>query len=105
MAEAMRIRARMQGDAVDVRVLVAHPMETGSRRDAKGALVPIHFIQRLTVSLNGRKVLDAQLSQAVSRDPFFGFRLRGGKPGDTVSIAWIDNRGERQSTETRVAAG
>lgn len=105
MAEPMRIRARMQGDAVDVRVLLAHPMETGSRRDAKGALVPLHFIQRLTVSLNGRRVLDAQLSQAVSRDPFFGFRVRGGKPGDTIQIAWIDNRGERQAADAKVTAG
>ena len=36
MAEPMKIRATLQGDVADVRILMAHPMETGQRRDAKG---------------------------------------------------------------------
>ena len=36
MADPMRIRATMAGDKVEVRVLMAHEMETGQRKDAKG---------------------------------------------------------------------
>ncbi|HTE15541.1 MAG TPA: thiosulfate oxidation carrier complex protein SoxZ, partial [Burkholderiales bacterium] len=33
----MKIRAVLKGDVADIRVLVAHPMETGQRKDASGA--------------------------------------------------------------------
>ncbi|MBL8485190.1 MAG: thiosulfate oxidation carrier complex protein SoxZ, partial [Rhodocyclaceae bacterium] len=34
MAEPMKIRARLAGDLLDLRVLTPHPMETGLRKDA-----------------------------------------------------------------------
>ena len=45
MAEPMKIRATLQGDVADVRILMLHPMETGARKDSRGDLVPQHFIQ------------------------------------------------------------
>ena len=53
MAEPMKIRATVKGDTAEVRVLMVHPMETGQRKDASGALVPLHFIQEVQVLLNG----------------------------------------------------
>ena len=50
MAEPMKIRATLKVDVAEIRVLVAHPMETGQRRDASGVLVPMHFIQSMTVA-------------------------------------------------------
>lgn len=104
MAEPMKIRSTLQGDIADVRVLVLHPMETGQRRDAKGELVPPHFIQSVVVAHNGKTVLEAQWSQAVSRNPFLGLRLRGARAGDKISVAWIDNRGEKRIDEASVVA-
>ena len=49
-------------------------------------------------------MLDAQWSQAIARDPFVGIRVRGAKPGDKVTLAWVDNKGTRESVETVVAA-
>jgi len=48
-------------------------------------------------------VLEGQISQAVSRNPVFSFRLKGAKAGDKLEIAWLDNRGERNRTETAIA--
>jgi sulfur-oxidizing protein SoxZ len=31
-----------------------HPMETGQRKNAKGEIVPLHFIQSVTVTHNGK---------------------------------------------------
>ena len=104
MADPMRIRATLQGDVADVRILMRHPMETGLRRDAKGALVPVHFIQSVIVVHNGRTVLDAQWSQAVSRDPFLGLRVKGAKLGDKISVTWTDNHGDKRTDEAAVAA-
>ena len=103
MADPMKIRAGLKGDIVDVRVLMNHPMETGQRKDGAGNLIPVHFIQEIAVKLNGKTVIDAQISQAVSRNPVFSFRLKGAKPGDKLEISWLDNRGERNSTETSLA--
>ena len=102
-AGPMKMRAILGQGYTDVRVLMNHPMETGQRKDAEGKLVPMHFIQNLTVKVNGRTVVDAQISQAVSRNPVFSFRLKGGAKGDKIEVSWLDNHGESNSTEAAVA--
>ena len=103
MAEPMKIRATLKGDTVDVRVLMVHPMETGQRKDSSGNVVPMHFIQEVAVRLNGKPVLEGQISQAVSRNPVFSFRLKGAKAGDKLEIAWLDSRGERSQSDAAIA--
>ncbi len=104
MSEPMRIRATLQGDVADVRILMRHPMETGTRKDAKGEVVPVHFIQSVIVTHNGRPVLDAQWSQAISRDPFLGLRVKGAKTGDKITVTWTDNKGDKRTDEAAIAA-
>ncbi len=82
---------------------MTHPMETGQRKDPDGKLVPLYFIQTVTVKLNGRTVVDGQISQGVSRNPVFSFRVKGGARGDKVEVAWADNTGETSSIEAAVA--
>ncbi len=105
MAEPMKIRATLQGDVADVRVLMAHPMETGQRKDAAGKLVPLHFIQSITAQLNGKTVFTADISQAVSRNPVFAFKVKGAKVGDRLSITWQDNTGDKRTDEMVIRAG
>jgi sulfur-oxidizing protein SoxZ len=104
MSEPMKIRATLQGDTADVRVLMLHPMETGQRKDAKGQIVPQHFIQSVVITHNGKPVLDAQWSQAVSRNPFLGVRVKGAKAGDKITVTWTDNKGDKRTDEATVAA-
>ena len=105
MADPMRIRASMTGDKVEVRVLMAHEMETGLRKDEKGALVPAHFIQNVTVTHAGKTVLSAQWGTSISKNPFMHFRFKGGRPGEKVTISWVDNKGERRTDETVIGGG
>jgi len=105
MAEPMKIRATLQGDVADVRVLMAHPMETGQRKDSAGAIVPMHFIQTITAQLNGKTVFSADVSQAVSRNPVFAFKVKGAKAGDRLSITWQDNQGDKRTDEVVIRAG
>jgi sulfur-oxidizing protein SoxZ len=104
MAEPMRIRATLKGDVADVRILMRHPMETGTRKTASG-VVPLHFIQNVTVQHNGKVVLDAEWSQAISRDPFLGMRIKGAKAGDKVTVTWTDNKGDKRTDEVSVSGG
>jgi len=104
MAEPMKIRATLQGDIADVRILIAHPMETGQRRDASGKIVPLHFIQNITVTHNGKMVMDGQWSQAIARNPFLGLRVKGAKAGDKIVVTWTDNMGDKRTDEATVTA-
>jgi sulfur-oxidizing protein SoxZ len=103
MAGPMKMRATLGQGFTDVRVLMNHPMETGQRKDSDGKVVPMHFIQNLTVKVNGKIVVDAQISQAVSRNPVFSFRIKGGSKGDKIEVAWLDNKSESNATEAAVA--
>lgn len=103
MALPIRMRIKLDGDIADVRVLIEHPMETGLRKDpATGQIVPMHFIQVMTASLNGVPVMQANWSRAVARNPYIQFSIRGAKADDEVGIAWVDNRGESSNTVAKV---
>jgi len=103
MAGPMKMRATWANGFTDVRVLMTHPMETGQRKDSEGNLVPMHFIQTVTVQLNGKTVVECQASQGVSRNPVFSFRIKGGARGDKVTVAWQDNKGDSNSIDSAVA--
>ena len=104
MADAMKIRATMEGDSANIKVLMNHPMETGQRKDAKtGQTVPAHYIQQVSAALNGKNVLDAQWGVAISKNPFLGFKVKGAKAGDKVTVNWADNKGEKSTAEATVA--
>jgi sulfur-oxidizing protein SoxZ len=103
MADPMKIRAEMKGDVAEIRVLMNHPMETGQRKDAKtGQVVPAHFIQSISASIGGKTVFAAQTSTSVSRNPVFGFKVKGAKSGDKVVVTWKDNRGETRTDEATI---
>jgi sulfur-oxidizing protein SoxZ len=99
----MKMRATLGDGYTDVRVLMSHPMETGQRKGPDGKIVPMHFIQNVTVKVNGKTVIEGQTSQAVSRNPVFTFRVKGGAKGDRIEVSWLDNHGETNKTETAVA--
>jgi len=97
MAGPMKMRAIVSGGNTDVRVLMTHPMTTAQSGQ------PLHFIQNITVKHNGRTVVESEISQAVSRNPVFTFRLKGGAKGDAIEVSWLDNKGETNRIEGAVA--
>ncbi len=103
MAEPSRIRAQVKDGVTEVHVLMIHPMETGFRKDDAGNVVPAHYITDVEISLAGRLVLSATLSRAVAEDPLLYFRIRGGRAGDKIVVAWIDTAGDRRTDEGTVA--
>lgn len=90
----MKMRAQLTADVVEVKVLISHPMETGRRKDNFDQLIPAHFVQLLTATLNGKAVLEAQWGTGISKNPYLTFRLKHAKVGDIVEVTWHDNFGE-----------
>ena len=103
MADPMKIRASVVGDKVVVKVLMAHEMETGQRKDSAGKIIPGWFIQNVTATHNGKTVLSAQWGPAVSKNPFLEFRFSGGKVGEKVVVTWTDNKGDKRSDEATIS--
>jgi sulfur-oxidizing protein SoxZ len=94
MDKSMKMRAQLKGNFTEVKVLMSHPMETGRRRNDADELVPAHFVQLLTATLNGKPVLEAQWGTGIAKNPYLTFRLKGAKLGDVVEVTWHDNLGE-----------
>jgi sulfur-oxidizing protein SoxZ len=102
MANSIKIRARAKGNAVTVKALIKHPMETGLRKDKKtGKVIPALFIQEVTCKANGKQVLLAEWGPAVSKNPYLSFAFNGAK-GETVNLSWVDNTGQSDSAAVKV---
>jgi len=103
MADNMKMRAQLKGDVTEVKVLMSHPMETGRKKDDFDKLIPAHFVQLVTATLNGKTVLEAQWGTGISKNPYLTFRLKGAKVGDTVAVTWHDNFGETATQDITVS--
>jgi sulfur-oxidizing protein SoxZ len=103
MADPMRIRAQAQGGNAVVRVLMAHEMETGQRKDSAGKTIPAWHISDVTASLNGKQVLSAEWGPAVAKNPFLQFTIKGAKVGDKIAVTWKDNKGDTRTDEAAVS--
>ncbi|MDR3451840.1 MAG: thiosulfate oxidation carrier complex protein SoxZ [Rhodoferax sp.] len=103
MGDPMRIRAQVSGTNAVVRVLMAHEMESGQRKDSAGKIIPAWHIQDVTATLNGKTVMTAEWGPAVSKNPFLQFTVKGAKAGDKIGISWKDTRGDSRTDEATVS--
>jgi sulfur-oxidizing protein SoxZ len=98
-----RMRAKLKDGIITVRVLMRHPMETGSREDRDtGELVPRHFIQEVVCEHNGQPVLTLDWGWGVSANPYLSFDIKNGESGDTIAVRWTDDKGQSAVLETQV---
>jgi len=103
MTSTIKVKAKLSGDVAEIKSLMLHPMETGSRKDPdSGELVPMHHITQLIFTNNGKQVMVANLSTAVSKNPYFSFSFKGAKAGDVLKVSWVDNIGEKSELETQL---
>lgn len=95
----MKIKAKVKNNVVNVKVLISHIMETGRRKDEAGKLVPGNYITEVSARSKGVSVFHVETGPAISKDPYLAFVFKGGISGDTVSISWVDNLGNTETTE------
>lgn len=99
---SIKIRAKESNGTVAVKCLIKHPMEGGRRKNKKtGELIPAHHITELQAEHNGKKVYAALFSGSVSKNPYLSFKIKA-KKGDSIKIAWVDNKGESDVQETKI---
>lgn len=104
-SDNMKMRAQLKGDYVEVKVLMSHPMDTGRKKGDDGELIPAHFVQLVTATLNGQPVLEAQWGTGISKNPYLTFRIKGAKLGDNIAVSWQDNFGAKATQSIAVTQG
>lgn len=104
MVREIQIRARMiSSDVAEIKVLITHVMETGTRKDPQSKkTIPAHYITEVIATLNSKTVITAQWGPGLAKNPFLGFKVKGAKPGDYVAIKAIDNLGGKLEHDTMV---
>ena len=88
-----------RGEVMEIKALVAHPMETGYRRDSSGGAIARDIINKFTCSYNGEEIFRADLFPAIAANPFIAFTTVATASG-VLEFRWTDDRGETQ-TESR----
>ena len=101
---SIKIRAKESDGLTTVKALIKHPMETGLRKDKKsGKLIPAHFIQEVICKHKDVVVMTALWGPAVSKNPYLSFKFKGASKGDTLNLSWVDNKGEKDATDTQIS--
>jgi len=85
-----------RGDVIEIRTLIAHPMETGQRTDSEGRVVPRDIIRRLECRYDGELVFAADLYTAIAANPLVAFNTLATASG-TISVTWSGDKGFSQT--------
>lgn len=90
------------GEAVVIKTLISHPMESGQRKDSNGNAIPRSIINRFTCEFNGQSVVDVTMEPAISTNPYFEFEATVPEAGEFV-FTWYDDDGSVYNDTQSVA--
>ncbi len=96
----MKVKAKLKGDVVSVKVLIKHPNLTYDQAKKKGK--EANFITHITGKANDKVVFDMSSSQFLSKNPLIKFKFKGAKKGDKVEVTWVDLKGNTKSKKAKI---
>ena len=105
MAEKPRIKlptSARKGEVIEIKTLIAHPMETGLRKDQDGKVIPRKIINKFTCAFNGKPVFSADIEPAVAANPYMQFIAKVEESG-TFRFTWVDDDGTVTTAEQAIA--
>ncbi|WP_417523302.1 thiosulfate oxidation carrier complex protein SoxZ [Marinovum sp.] len=109
MAKGVKPRVKVPktakaGEAVTIKTLISHTMESGQRKDGDGNVIPRSIINRFTCDFNGENVIDVKLEPAISTNPYFQFEATIPETGD-MKFTWYDDDGSVYEDVKNIAVG
>jgi sulfur-oxidizing protein SoxZ len=93
-----------RGEVIEIRTLIAHPMETGYRAGADGRTLPRDIIRRFACRYNGELVFSAELYPAIAANPYIAFNVVADASG-TISFTWEGDNGFAQTESATISVG
>ncbi len=85
-----------KGEVMEIRTLIAHPMETGYRAGADGRTLPRDILRRFTCRHKGEVVFSAELYPAIAANPYLAFNVVATASG-TLDFTWEGDNGFAQT--------
>jgi len=92
------------GEAIVIKTLISHKMESGQRKDDDGLLIPRSIINRFTCDFNGQNVVDITLEPAISTNPYLEFEALVPEAGE-FKFTWYDDDGDVYEESKEIAIG
>lgn len=92
------------GEAITIKTLISHNMESGQRKDGDGNLIPRSIINRFTCDFNGQNVIDVTLEPAISTNPYFEFQATVPEAGE-FKFTWYDDDGSVYEESKSITIG
>lgn len=92
------------GEAIEVKTLISHEMESGQRKDASGNIVPRKIIKAFKASFNGKEIMSIDLHPAISANPYLSFFVKATESG-TFTFEWFDDDGSIYKSEQKITVG
>jgi sulfur-oxidizing protein SoxZ len=96
----MRIKAKLKGDVVEVKVQAEHDMLTYDAAKAKG--LQANFITYMTAKVKDKIVFEMSSSQFLSKNPIIKFSFKGAAKGDKIEMTWIDLLGNTVTSDADI---
>ena len=81
-----------RGEIIEIKAIVAHPMETGFRRTQLGALIPRNIITQFVCTYDGAEIFRAEFHPAIAANPFIAFWTSATVSG-TIAFTWTGDNG------------
>ncbi|MCA0849177.1 thiosulfate oxidation carrier complex protein SoxZ [Salipiger thiooxidans] len=109
MADGVKPRVKVPskaaaGEAITIKTLISHPMESGQRKDSSGNVIPRSIINRLTCEFNGESVIDITMEPAISTNPYFEFEATVPEAGE-FKFTWYDDDGSVYEDSKKIEIG
>ncbi len=109
MAKGVKPRVKVPktaaaGDAITIKTLISHKMESGQRKDDDGNAIPRSIINRFTCEFNGQSVIDVTMEPAISTNPYFEFEATVPEAGE-FKFTWYDDDGSVYDEAKSIAIG
>ncbi len=109
MADGVKPRVKVPksasaGEAITLKTLISHPMESGQRKDGDGNVIPRSIINRFTCEFNGESVIDVTMEPAISTNPYFEFEATVPEAGE-FKFTWYDDDGSVYEETKAIALG
>jgi sulfur-oxidizing protein SoxZ len=90
-----------KGEIIEIKTLISHDMEIGTRKDAEGKTIPRKIINRFVCTFNGKEVFKSDWQPGISANPYMAFFARVDVSG-TFEFAWTDDDGAVYKTTSKI---
>ena len=92
-----------RGEIIEIKTLMSHVMETGSRHTVTGEVVPRDIITSFTCRYNGAEIFRADLFPAIAANPFVTFFTVARESGK-LEFEWIGDNGFSETASATISA-